>query len=122
MSLSFLQRLLLPFRGTRIGVDRFGTTYWESSTKTPIYGRTRRWAVYARAGNEPTVVPPEWHGWLHHSEPAPLPERPRHAWQIDHRPNPSGTAAAYRPAGHDAAGGTRQANGGDYAAWTPPYS
>jgi NADH:ubiquinone oxidoreductase subunit len=38
---------------------------------------------------------------------------------IEHRPNPTGTAAAYRPQGHDYAGGRRQRTAGDYEAWTP---
>ena len=30
------------------------------------------------AAEDPTAVPPEWHGWLHHTTAAPLPEQKRH--------------------------------------------
>jgi NADH:ubiquinone oxidoreductase subunit len=112
-------RLTSALRGRKVGTDRFGNTYFESRGRMPIYGRTRRWAVYARGGREPSVVPPEWHAWLHHTVPTPLPEQKRYPWQLEHRPNLTGTPQAYRPAGHDYQGGTRQPTGADYEAWTP---
>jgi NADH:ubiquinone oxidoreductase subunit len=116
--MSFLLRLTLGLSGRKVGTDRFGNTYFESRRNQPIYDRPRRWVVYARAV-EPTTVPPEWHGWLHHMVPAPLPEGKRHPWQQEHLPNLTGTPHAYRPAGHDYVGGTRRVTGGDYEAWTP---
>lgn len=117
--MSLMLRLTSGLRGRKIGTDRFGSTYYESRTVQPIYGRTRRWAVYADGGREPTVVPPEWHAWLHHTVPAPLPEQKRYPWQLEHQPNLTGTALSYRPAGHDYVGGRRHATGADYEAWTP---
>jgi NADH:ubiquinone oxidoreductase subunit len=38
---------------------------------------------------------------------------------LDHQPNLTGTPQAYRPAGHDYAGGRRNRTTGDYEAWTP---
>ncbi|MCX7932481.1 MAG: NADH:ubiquinone oxidoreductase subunit NDUFA12, partial [Rhodovarius sp.] len=35
-------------------------------------------------------------------------------------PNLTGTPFAWRPRGHDYAGGRRRSTGGDYEAWTPP--
>ena len=117
--MSFLLRLTSPLRGRKVGTDRFGNVYYEGRSNLPVYNRPRRWAVYAGGGREPTVVPPEWHAWLHHTVPEPLPETKRYPWQQEHRPNLTGTPPAYRPAGHDYVGGTRRVTGGDYEAWTP---
>ena len=116
--MSFLLRLTSSLFGRKVGTDRFGNLYFESRAKQPIYNRTRRWAIFTK-GNDPTVVPPEWHSWLHHTTAAPLPETRLYPWQQEHQPNLTGTAHAYRPAGHDYVGGTRRVTGGDYEAWTP---
>jgi NADH:ubiquinone oxidoreductase subunit len=118
MVMSFLFRLQASLFGRKIGTDRFGNTYYESRADQPGYGRKRRWVVY-KGADEATKVPPEWHGWLHHTTAAPLPERKLYPWQEEHRPNPTGTPAAYRPPGHDYRGGRRALTGADYDAWTP---
>jgi NADH:ubiquinone oxidoreductase subunit len=115
--MSFLLRLTSAFKGRQVGTDRFGNTYYESRRKQPVYDRTRRWVLYAKAV-EATAVPPEWHAWLHHTSDA-LPEQKMYPWQLEHQPNLTGTPAAYRPAGHDYQGGQRAAAGADYEAWTP---
>lgn len=117
--MSFFLRLTSGFRGRKVGTDRFGNSYFESHRDQPIYGRKRRWAIYADGGRDPTVIPPEWHAWMHHTTEAPLPEQKRYPWQQEHQPNLTGTAQSYRPLGHDYAGGRRQAAGADYEAWTP---
>lgn len=101
-----------------IGRDRYGNRYFESRREMPVYGRKRRFVITAGA-QDPTKVPPEWHAWLHHLTEAPLDESRRHAWQKDHQPNLTGTAGAWRPAGHDYSGGQRRVTGGDYEAWRP---
>ncbi|MBL6455037.1 NADH:ubiquinone oxidoreductase subunit NDUFA12 [Belnapia sp. T6] len=116
--MSFLTRFTSGFTGRKVGTDRFGNVYYESRAKQAVYGRTRRWALFAK-GNDPTVVPPEWHAWLHHITAEPLPETKRYAWQQEHLPNLTGTAHSYRPTGHDYVGGTRRTTTGDYEAWTP---
>lgn len=113
-----LQRLLANLSGRQVGKDRFGNLYFESRKDFLGYGRKRRWVVYAGKA-EATNVPPEWHAWLHHTTAAPLPEEKRYPWMVEHRPNPTGTAQAYRPRGHDYVGGRRQETAGDYEAWTP---
>jgi NADH:ubiquinone oxidoreductase subunit len=111
-------RLYSALSGRKIGADRFGNVYFEAKRKLPVYGRSRRWVIYAGAA-EATTVPPEWHAWLHHTTDAPLSETKRYAWQQEHQPNLTGTPAAYRPPGHDYVGGRQRSNGGDYEAWTP---
>jgi NADH:ubiquinone oxidoreductase subunit len=107
-------------RGAKVGSDRFGNVYYRSKT-TPAGARERRWVIYA---GEPDAskIPPEWHGWLHHTYKEPLPEGSsslRKPWQQEHLPNLSGSAQAYRPPGHALAGGERVAATGDYEPWTP---
>ena len=80
--------------------------------------RNRRWVAYAGVV-EASVVPPEWHAWLHYTTDAPLPDTGRKAWQKPHLANATGTPASYRPPGHDYEGGHRARATGDYEAWTP---
>ncbi|WP_375731173.1 NADH-ubiquinone oxidoreductase subunit NDUFA12 family protein [Azospirillum sp. B506] len=59
-------------RGAKVGSDRFGNVYYRSKDTQPGT-RERRWVLYA---GEPDAskIPPEWHGWLHHTTKEPLPE------------------------------------------------
>ncbi len=116
--MSLMMRLTTALSGRKIGTDRFGNSYHESRRDYLQYGRKRRWVLFNGAA-DPTKVPPEWHGWLHHTAAAPLSETKTHAWQVEHRPNPTGTALAWHPPGHDYSGGRRQVTTGDYEAWTP---
>lgn len=118
--MSLLHRMLARLKGRPVGTDRFGNTYFESHTTLPVYGRTRRWVVYAGAP-DPTTVPPEWHPWLHHTTAEPLSEVRRYPWQREHQRNLTGTSLAYRPAGHDSQGGQPRIKAGDYEAWTPEH-
>jgi NADH:ubiquinone oxidoreductase subunit len=115
--MSAMQRWLSGLTGRRIGTDSAGNVYYESRSDYLNYGRKRRWVLYA-GEPEATSVPPEWHGWLHHSMDAPLDSK-RLPWMKDHQRNQTGTALAFRPQGHDASGGRRMPTAGDYEAWTP---
>ena len=104
-------------KGRKVGRDADGNTYYTENR--PRSGtRTRRWVIYAGAP-EASRVPPEWHAWLHYTVEAPLPEQGRRPWQKPHLANATGTAAGYRPPGHDYSGGQRARATGDYEAWTP---
>jgi NADH:ubiquinone oxidoreductase subunit len=71
---------------------------------------------------EASLVPPEWHGWLHHQTDVVPPRDSRHRkdWQKPHQSNVTGTDVAYLPPGHTLKGGKRDAATGDYTAWQPP--
>lgn len=106
-------------RADFVGEDEWGNKYYEER-KVSLEGRKRRYVVYAKLA-EASLVPPDWHAWIHHTvaEPptkAPLPRKP---WEKPHRPNLTGTRYAYRPPGSIARGGVRAAATGDYDAWTP---
>jgi NADH:ubiquinone oxidoreductase subunit len=111
-------RLFTLFHGRPVGRDSAGNRYYRSRGGAHREGRERRWVVYNGAVDA-SRVPPEWHAWLHHTTDLPLPEPARFPWQRPHVPNETGTAAGYRPPGHDYQGGVRAAATGDYEAWTP---
>lgn len=109
------------FRGKRVGTDEFGNRYYRARGARR-YGRARerRWVIY-KGGDEASKVPAEWHAWLHHTVDAPLTQRAAEGmpWQKSHLPNPTGTAEAYRPGGHEFRGGNRQSTTADYEPWRP---
>jgi NADH:ubiquinone oxidoreductase subunit len=104
--------------GTEVGRDEFGNIYYEGGTDSE--GRTRRWVIYADLA-EASMIPPGWHGWIHHRVDTP-PSKENYAareWQKPHLPNLTGSAAAYRPKGSLLSGTHRPQVTGDYDAWTP---
>jgi NADH:ubiquinone oxidoreductase subunit len=100
--------------GRRVGEDPFGNRYYQNRQGT------RRWVVYAGTV-EASRVPPEWHGWLHHTFKNPPTIEPLKVkpWEKEHLPNLSGTPDAYRPDGSLWASGQRPPVTGDYEAWKP---
>ncbi len=106
-------------RARSVGQDDQGNKYFEER-KPSLEGRKRRYVIY-NGYAEPSKVPAEWHGWLHHTfdkppTEAPLPAKP---WEKPHKPNLTGTLAAYRPPGSLSEGGERAKSSGDYEAWKP---
>jgi len=102
------------FSGQKVGADKFGNRYYQTKD-----GK-RRWVLYAGTV-EASRVPPDWHGWLHHTfkEPPTVDVLMPKVWELDHRPNMTGTDGAYRPEGSLARSGVRAAAAGDYQAWKP---
>ena len=102
------------------GEDQFGNKYYSAKPRKG-YKRQRRWVMYS-GGPEATMVPPEWHGWLHYQTDVVPSEKEtsfRRKWQKPHQPNMTGTSEAYRPPGHILEGGQRDKAYGDYEAWKP---
>lgn len=110
-------------KGGLVGTDETGNRYYQARDETG-----RRWVIY-NGVVEATRVPPEWHGWLHHTVDEP-PESATganyapHAWEKPHQPNLTGTPLAYRPAGSlsksHAPATTGPASGqGAYQPWQP---
>ncbi len=98
--------------GKRVGEDGEGNVYYQSADGS------RRWVIY-NGEAEASRVPPEWHGWLHHTWQQPPTEAPPmvRPWQKPHEPNLTGTDAAYHPPGSLLAAHPRPVR--DYEAWTP---
>ena len=63
--------------------------------KATLEGRKRRYVLY-KGYAEPSRVPVDWHGWLHHTLDTPPTKMPldRREWDLDHTPNMTGTPYA----------------------------
>ncbi len=104
--------------GTEVGRDETGNIYYTGGTDSE--GRTRRWVIY-NGYSEASMIPPGWHGWMHHRTDVPPSKedyKPRE-WQKPHEPNLTGSSAAYRPKGSILNAADRPRVTGDYDAWTP---
>lgn len=104
--------------GKPVGEDEFGNRYYEGGLNSD--GQTRRWVIY-NGYSEASIIPPGWHGWIHHrvdTPPAKENYKPRD-WQKPHQPNLTGTPQAYRPDGSVLGYKHRPRVTGDYDAWTP---
>ena len=105
---------------SKVGKDTLGNTYYRAKARKG-YNHDRRWVIY-KGEPDASMVPPEWHGWLHHQTdavPANDTASFRRVWQRPHQPNLTGTNRAYRPPGHILQGGQRDKATGDYEAWKP---
>lgn len=85
--------------GKLVGEDQFGNKYYEDETTS--YNR-KRWVVYGNMNTySPSIVPPEWHGWLNYiNDFAPTQhdfKRPIYA--IDAGETKTGTTECYGPKG-----------------------
>lgn len=110
-------RLFTWANGTLVGTDASGNRYY-TERKAPAGRRVKRWVIY-NGSPEASVVPAEWHAWLHYTTEQPLTAAPRQDWQKPHEANYTGTVAAYLPPGHDLRGGKRERSPADYEAWQP---
>ena len=111
-------------KGARlVGTDEQGNRYYEEKDPS-LPGsegtRRRRWVVYHGIA-EASRVPPDWHGWLHHTfdEPPTVAPLTRRAFEKDHLPNMTGTPLAYHPKGSLSRPGGPAKVDDDYEAWTP---
>jgi NADH:ubiquinone oxidoreductase subunit len=108
--------------GEFVGNDEFGGRYYRTKGGKidPGLGFERRWLIYSGVA-EASMVPPSWHGWLHHTFDVPPTQAKvrTYPWEKPHLPNLTGTPAAYRPSGSTLAQGRRPKATGDYKAWRP---
>ena len=118
-------RLYTWWKGELVGKDQFGNRYYREKNAKLVKGggresREQRWVLFNGMA-EPSKVPPEWHGWLHHStvDVPVIDPAARKPWQKEHLPNLSGTALAYHPPGSVLRGGHRDKATGDYEPWKP---
>ena len=107
-------RMTTLFSGIAVGEDAFGNRYYQTK------GGVRRWVIYSGTV-EASRVPPDWHGWLHHTFVNPPTKEPlvSKPWETEHIPNLTGTPEAYHPEGSLWKDGKRPPATGDYQAWRP---
>ena len=100
--------------GRFVGEDEFGNRYYCEK------GGRRRWVIY-NGEAEASRIPPGWYGWMHYRSDIPPSEDfyRRRDWEKPHRPNLTGTAAAYRPRGSILTPEARPEVTGDYEPWAP---
>jgi NADH:ubiquinone oxidoreductase subunit len=110
--------LFTKMRGEFVGSDAEGNRYYQDK-KTIAGLRRKRWVIY-NGEAEASRVPPDWHGWLHHTTDTLPPKggMPRKSWQKDHLRNQSGTDHAYRPPGSTLVSGDNKPKP-PYEAWRP---
>ena len=106
--------LMTKFRGEPVGTDQFGNRYYQNKDGA------RRWVIY-NGTVEASRVPPDWHGWMHHTFAEPPTKAPLKAphFEAPYQPNLTGTNGAWRPEGSLQKSGHRPAATGDYQAWKP---
>ena len=106
--------LMTKLRGQAVGSDDFGNRYYQNKDGS------RRWVLY-NGTVEASRVPPDWHGWMHHTFAEPPTKAPLKAksWELPHQPNLTGTDGALRPEGSLQRSGHRPPATGDYQAWKP---
>lgn len=107
-------------KGKQVGEDEFGNRYYIQRKGVGPLGVPARWVTYKNL-SEASQVPPDWHGWLHHTTdelPTAGNYQPR-PWQKPHQANMTGTPAAYRPQGSILSGKERPTFAGDYKPWKP---
>ena len=98
--------------GTKVGEDDQGNIYYQSRNGE------KRWVIF-NGEAEASRIPPDWHGWLHHTwdEPPNKAPLPRKAWEKPHEENLTGTPLAYAPPG--SIKNETRAENRDYEAWQP---
>ena len=108
--------------GEYVGEDEFGNLYYRTKGGQidAGLGFERRWVIYKGVA-EPSMVPPTWHGWLHHTVDLPptLEKVVARPWWKPHRANMTGSPGAQRPTGSTLSRGRRPKATGDYKAWNP---
>ena len=107
--------------GEFVGEDEFGNRYYRAPSALPQSIAERRWVVY-NGYAEASMIPPGWHGWMHHRDAQPPTTdgyKPRE-WEKPHQPNLTGSAQAYRPPGSIVGSARPQRVAKpDYEAWRP---
>jgi len=99
-------------KGVKVGEDSAGNIFYRDK------GDRRRWVIF-NGEVEASRVSAEWHGWLHRTWDEPPTERPlpKKSWEIDHKPNVTGSLASYKPSGSIKRPDIKERR--DYEAWRP---
>ena len=99
-------------KGVKVGEDGAGNIFFRDKDDR------RRWVIF-NGEVEASLVSAEWHGWLHRTWDEPPTEKPlpKKSWEIDHKPNVTGSLASYKPSGSLKRRDIKERR--DYEAWSP---
>ena len=99
-------------KGVKVGEDGSGNIFFRDREDR------RRWVIF-NGEVEASRVSAEWHGWLHRTWDQPPTEHPlpKKSWEIDHRPNVTGSLDSYKPSGSLKRRDIKKRR--DYEAWSP---
>ena len=99
-------------KGIKVGEDTAGNIFFRDKNDR------RRWVIF-NGEVEASRVSAEWHGWLHRTWDEPPTEKPlpKKSWEIDHKPNVTGSLASYKPSGSVKRRDVKERR--DYEAWSP---
>ena len=84
-------RLYTIFFGKFVGKDEFGNRYYQSK-------KGKRWVIYYEE-IDASKIPVEWYSWIHFTSNKIEKNHnfAKYNWQKPHKPNLTGTDAAYYP-------------------------
>jgi len=97
LAMAYLYKFSDIKRGDLVGEDQFGNKYFENRS-FPL-GRDR-WVEFKAKKYDASLVPPEWHAWLHRMTDKPGSEIAKFAHprtKAEHRPNLTATENRYTP-------------------------
>ena len=99
-------------KGVKVGEDGSGNIFFRDREDR------RRWVIF-NGQVEASRVSAEWHGWLHRTWDQPPTEKPllKKSWEIDHKPNVTGSFDSYKPSGSLKRRDIEERR--DYEAWSP---
>ena len=99
-------------KGVKVGEDSAGNIFFKDKDDR------RRWVIF-NGEVEASRVSAEWHGWLHRTWDEPPTEKPlpKKSWEIDHKPNITGSLDSYKPSGSLKRRDIKERR--DYEAWSP---
>jgi NADH:ubiquinone oxidoreductase subunit len=105
-------QLFTARKGNKVGEDDQGNIYYQTANGV------RRWVIF-NGDMEASRVPPDWHGWLHHTWDHPPTKAPlaHKSWEQPHSENLTGSVLAYAPPGSIRRSAPVQRQ--DYEAWAP---
>eukprot|EP01098_Paradermamoeba_levis_P004340 TRINITY_DN1868_c0_g1_i1.p1 TRINITY_DN1868_c0_g1~~TRINITY_DN1868_c0_g1_i1.p1 ORF type:complete len:134 (+),score=32.56 TRINITY_DN1868_c0_g1_i1:75-476(+) len=90
----------------KVGTDSYGNTYYESREPVVANTRAKRWVEGPGSRKwsrwDPSIIPAEWHGWLHHATDLPGDQvaQKKKKFETKHHENFTGTELAYVPSNH----------------------
>jgi len=86
--------------GKLIGIDKFGNKYFQAIDYKWLPNSRNRWVEYSAWDFDASQIPPEWHGWIHHSTDLTgdqVLKNFQHKWSGKHFQNLTATPSKYTP-------------------------